>query len=119
MVADSLDITRQMTAALEAVREEGTLQRELKLANVEITLERHVKVLGFGLAKARPDEELIERFDDRSVELDDLESTLAETKNLTNKAAKKDVQPLKKRRYWSQSTGAAIPTRMAKGPCKP
>ena len=51
-LAESLEIGRQITDALEAAHEKGVIHRDLKPANIKITPDDKVKVLDFGLAKA-------------------------------------------------------------------
>ena len=48
---ETLDIARQITAALEAAHESGIIHRDLKPGNIKITPAGEVKVLDFGLAK--------------------------------------------------------------------
>ena len=58
-IEDSLKIALQMAEALEAAHEKGIIHRDLKPANVKITPEGKVKVLDFGLAKARKKRSLL------------------------------------------------------------
>ena len=56
-VRQVLDIAHELTQALDAAHRRGIVHRDLKPANVMLTLQGHVKVMDFGLAKhvaARP-----------------------------------------------------------------
>jgi len=51
-VEESLELSLQITEALEAAHEKGIIHRDLKPSNIKITPEGKVKVLDFGLARA-------------------------------------------------------------------
>jgi serine/threonine-protein kinase len=52
-IDEAIAVARQIAEALEEAHERGIVHRDLKPANVKITPEGKVKVLDFGLAKAR------------------------------------------------------------------
>jgi serine/threonine protein kinase len=52
---ETLEVCRQVTAALEAAHEGGVVHRDLKPGNIKVTPVGEVKVLDFGLAKGGTD----------------------------------------------------------------
>ena len=52
-IDEAIAIARQIADALEAAHERGTIHRDLKPANVKLRADGVVKILDFGLAKAR------------------------------------------------------------------
>jgi len=52
-LGEAIDITRQIAAGLEKAHEQGIVHRDIKAANIMITDGGQVKIMDFGLAKAR------------------------------------------------------------------
>jgi serine/threonine protein kinase len=52
-IVEALPIAKQLVEAIEAAHEQGIIHRDLKPANIKVRPDGTVKVLDFGLAKAR------------------------------------------------------------------